>query len=148
MLTDPRKKAYVRFMKNNKFSHRKLLREDEFNSVSGYKMMKDILSGAEIPTAVLAASDAIALGAVKAAREEGYGIPGDISIISINDNEISAFTEPPLTTMHVPAYEMGQHAANLIYVAGNLDIKTPLKVMIPCTMIIRGSCAGNSRRNI
>lgn len=141
VVEDGRRKAYVKFMKRNRFAYADLCREDEFNSGSGYKMMQDILRGKNIPTAVFAASDAIAVGAMKAIKESGRKIPEDISVISINDDEMSGFTEPPLTTMHAPAYDMGQHGANLVYVAGNLDIKTPLKVMIPCTMVKRSSCA-------
>jgi len=142
IIEDERRKAYIKFMKRNKFSYADILKEDEFNSVSGYKMMKEILNGKRIPTAVFAASDPIAVGAMKAIKEAGMKIPEDISVISINDDEMSAFTEPPLTTMHAPSYDMGQHGANLVYVAGNLDIKTPLKVLIPCTMVKRSSCTG------
>lgn len=141
MVTDDRKLAYQIFMQKNKFSSSGLVKEDEFTISSGYKMMQEMLKGKTIPTAVFAASDAIAVGAMKAIKEEGLSIPEDISIISINDNEVSEFTEPPLTTMRAPSYDMGQHGANIVYVAGNLDIKTPLKVMIPCTMIKRSSCA-------
>jgi LacI family transcriptional regulator len=142
IIEDERRKAYIKFMKRNKFSYADILKEDEFNSVSGYKMMKEILNGKRIPTAVFAASDPIAVGAMKAIKEAGMKIPEDISVISINDDEMSAFTEPPLTTMHAPSYDMGQHGANLVYVAGNLDIKTRLKVLIPCTMVKRSSCTG------
>ena len=142
IIEDERRKAYIKFMKRNKFSYADILKEDEFNSVSGYKMMKEILNGKRIPTAVFAASDPIAVDAMKAIKEAGMKIPEDISVISINDDEMSAFTEPPLTTMHAPSYDMGQHGANLVYVAGNLDIKTPLKVLIPCTMVKRSSCTG------
>ena len=142
IIEDERRKAYIKFMKRNKFSYADILKEDEFNSVSGYKMMKEILNGKRRPTAVFAASDPIAVGAMKAIKEAGMKIPEDISVISINDDEMSAFTEPPLTTMHAPSYDMGQHGANLVYVAGNLDIKTPLKVLIPCTMVKRSSCTG------
>ena len=140
-LTDERKKAYIKFMKSNKNAYADLLKEDEFNPQSGYKMMSELLRGKVRPTAVFAASDAIAVGAMKAIKEEGLRIPEDISIISINDNEMSKYTEPPLTTMRAPYYEMGEHGANIVYMAGNLDIKTPLKVMIPCTMVKRSSCA-------
>ena len=140
-ILDERKKAYLKFMKRNKFAYSDYLFEKEFNAESGYIMMKDVLKLKDRPTAVFAASDAIAIGAMKAIKEEGLSIPDDISIISINDNEMSRFTEPPLTTMRAPSYDMGEHGANIVYMSGNLDIKTPLKVNIPCTMVKRGSCA-------
>ncbi|MBR1797603.1 MAG: LacI family DNA-binding transcriptional regulator [Clostridiales bacterium] len=141
IIEDDRRKAYVKFMKSNKFSYNGLLKEDEFNSESGYSMMKEVLKGKVIPTAVFAASDAIAIGAMRAIREHKLKIPRDISIISINDDEVSAFTDPPLTTMRAPAYDMGEHGANIVYMAGNLEKKTPMKIKIPCTMVVRRSCA-------
>lgn len=141
VVNDDRRLAYSLFMRQNKVPFEALIKEDEFTSSSGYTMMKEMLEGKQIPTAVFAASDAIAIGAMKAIKEKGLRIPEDISIIGFNDNDMSSFTEPPLTTMHAPSYDMGQHGANLVYVAGNLDIRTPLKVMIPCTMIKRDSCA-------
>ena len=141
VVSDDRKLAYMIFMKKKELPYEDLIKEDEYTSASGYRMMNEVLEGKTIPTAVFDASDAIALGAIKAIKEHGQRIPEDISIIGFNDNEVSEFTEPPLTTMRAPSYDMGQHGANLVYVAGNLDIKTPLKVMIPCTMVKRGSCA-------
>ena len=135
---DPRKKAYKDHMKKRKISYEKILSEGEFTSASGYEMMKKILEIKDV-TAVFAASDAIAIGAMKAINEAGLKIPEDISVIGINDTRMSEFTTPPLTTMHAPAYDMGQHGANLLYVAKNLSITTPLKVQIPCTLIVRGS---------
>lgn len=140
-VTDDRRLAYVLFMRQNQVPYEDLIKEDEYTTASGYKMMNEMLDGKVIPTAVYAASDAIAIGAIKSIKEHGLKIPEDISIIGFNDNDMSEFTEPPLTTMHAPSYDMGQHGANLVYVAGNLDIKTPLKVMIPCTMVKRSSCA-------
>ena len=141
VLEDDRRKAYVKFMKANKYPYEDLLKEDEFNSGSGYQMMKEVLEGKTLPTAVFAASDAIAVGAMKAIREKDLRIPADISIISINDDEISVFTDPPLTTMRAPAYDMGEHGANIVYMSRNLDNNSPLKIKIPCTMVKRSSCA-------
>ena len=140
VVEDPRLKAYKDHMKKKKRECRSLIREGEFTTQSGYDMMKDLLdSGADF-TAALCASDAIAIGAMKAVRDSGLKVPDDISVIGINDTEMSAFTIPALTTMHAPAYDMGQHGANLLYVSKNLSIKTPLKVQIPCTLIKRESC--------
>ena len=103
-------------------------------------MMMDLFHTGTIPTAVFAANDAIALGAMKAIKEQGYAIPQDISIVGFNDEDASTFITPALTTIHAPSYDMGQHGANLVYVASNLSIKTPLHAKIPCPLIIRESC--------
>ena len=77
---------------------------------------------------------------MRAIQEKGLSIPDDISIIGFNDTEMSAYTTPALTTISAPAYDMGQHGANLIYAATNLNIATPLKAKIPCQLIKRESC--------
>ena len=137
---DERKKAYISYMKKKKLPYKDFLVEGSFTSASGYEMMKELLTRSERPTAVFAASDALAFGAMRAIKEKGLSIPGDVSIIGFNDTEMSAYTSPALTTIHAPAYDMGQHGANLIYVTSNLSIDTPLKVKIPCHLVERESC--------
>lgn len=139
-LIDPRKKAFIKYMKNKKLEYKMWLKEGSFSSASGYEMMKDVLSQPIRPTAVFAASDSIAIGAMKAISEQGLSIPKDISIIGFNNDEISSYLTPPLTTIHAPAYDMGQHGANLVFSASNLCNQTSLKVKIPCSLIIRESC--------
>jgi len=139
-LEDPRKKAYESYVRKHKLEKDDLLSEGSFSAESGYEQMKAMLAKAK-PDAVLAASDAIAVGVIKAINDSGLKCPGDISVIGINDDRMSAYMTPALTTMRAPAYDMGQHGANLVYAAGNLSISTPLKVMIPCVLIERESCS-------
>lgn len=136
---DERRQAFVSYMKNKKLDT-SFIYEDAFSTASGYHMMQKLLENKERPTAVFAASDTIAFGAMRAAREKGISIPQDLSIIGFNDSEMSAYTTPALTTIYAPAYNMGQHGANLIYAASNLNISTPLKAKIPCHLIQRESC--------
>ena len=77
---------------------------------------------------------------MKAIKDCGLSIPEDISVIGFNDTEMSAYTSPALTTVHAPAYDMGQHGANFLYVSSNLSIATPLKAKIPCYLVERDSC--------
>lgn len=139
-IRDERRHAFASYMRKHKLEYKTFLREGEFNTASGYRMMKDLLCAEQLPTAVFAASDAIAFGAMKAIQEQGLSIPEDISVIGFNDTEMGAYTIPALTTIHAPAYDMGQHGANLSYVASNLSITTPLKVKIPCYLVKRESC--------
>lgn len=146
LVQDERRKAYISYMKRKKLEYKKFMKEEAFSTASGYKMMKAMLESDEIPTAVFTANDALAFGAMKAIKEEGLSIPEDISIVGFNDTEMSEFTVPALTTVRAPAYDMGQHGANLIYVSSNLSIDTPLKIKIPCTLIERESCGQCKKR--
>lgn len=136
---DERRQAFISYMKNKRLDV-SFIYEDAFSTASGYHMMQKLLETKNHPTAVFAASDTIAIGAMRAAREKGISIPQDLSIIGFNDSEMSAYTTPALTTVFAPAYDMGQHGANLIYAATNLNISTPLKARIPCQLIKRESC--------
>lgn len=140
LITDARATAYKKYMNHRKMDCETYFKEESFTFESGFNMMNALFRENNIPTAVFAANDVIALGAMKAIRENGLTIPDDISVIGFNDEETSAYIEPPLTTIHAPAYDMGQHGANLVFVASNLSIKTPLKAKIPCELVIRESC--------
>ena len=140
LVCDERKQTYVSFMKKYKLSYKEYMLEDSFSSAAGYEMMRELLSREDKPTAVFTASDALAYGAMKAIKEAGLSIPKDISVVGFNDMEMSAYTSPALTTIHAPAYDMGQHGANLLYVSSNLSINTPLKAKIPCYLVERESC--------
>ncbi len=140
-VVDARKEAYISYMKKHHLSTKGLIKEGEFTTASGYEMMKGMLLSENVPTAVFAASDAIAIGALRAVKESGLKCPKDISIVGFNDTELSRFTTPTLTTVNAPAYDMGQHGANLLFVASNLSIKTKLMVKIPCEIVKRDSCS-------
>ena len=139
LFPDERKQAFVSYLNKHELEA-SWVYEDLFSTTSGYQMMQELLNSASLPTAVFAASDAIAFGAMRAIQEKGLSVPNDISIIGFNNTEMSSYTTPALTTIAAPAYDMGQHGANLIYAATNLNIATPLKAKIPCQLVKRESC--------
>lgn len=139
-INDYRKRQYLHYMKRHNLDSESWLVEGSFTSASGYEMMKELLNKKDRPTAVFAASDAIAFGAMRAINEAGLSIPNDISVIGFNDVEACKYTTPALTSIHAPSYDMGAHGANLVYVSSNLQIHTPLKVKIPCELMKRESC--------
>ena len=140
IVPDERRETYIQYMREHNQYKKDYVLEGDFSTASGYDQMKKLLSKKDLPTAVFAASDAIAFGVMRAIKEAGYKIPKDISVIGFNDDEMSSFSSPSLTTINAPAYDMGQHGANLIFGAANLSISTPLEVKIPCRLITRESC--------
>ncbi len=90
-----------------------LRRTDRFEEC-GFGGMKRLLELDEPPTAVFAAYDSIAYGAMRAIRESGLRIPDDISIIGIDASPTSRFTAPPLTSVFYPTEEIGTLAADLL----------------------------------
>jgi len=66
------------------------------------------------PTAVLAMSDAMAIGAMRAAQEQRLSVPDDISIVGFDDIELAQYTDPPLTTVHQPIRRKGEEAVRML----------------------------------
>jgi DNA-binding LacI/PurR family transcriptional regulator len=65
-------------------------------------------------TAIVCASDLMALGAIRAARRRGLDVPGDVSVIGFDDSPLIAFTDPPLTTLRQPVTAMAVAAVNAL----------------------------------
>ncbi|WP_168122481.1 LacI family DNA-binding transcriptional regulator [Paenibacillus sp. HB172176] len=91
------------------------------------------------PTAIFAASDTMAIAAMRAITERGLRIPEDIAIVGIDNIELSEFTSPPLTTIHVPKIEMGMYAVKLLLDYLDNQYSLPVRVTVPYRMIYRRS---------
>lgn len=84
----------------------------DFVTDSGYKAMEEILQ-LDV-SAVFAANDAMAYGALHAIADAGLRVPDDIAVIGFDDLEFSGLTNPPLTTVHQPRYEMGRRSMEIL----------------------------------
>ena len=93
-----------------------LVLEGEFSRRFGYERTAQALerlTGAQSFTAVMAANDATAAGAMQALREAGRRVPQDVSVVGYDDVPVAAETVPALTTVHIPLQEMGRAAVRL-----------------------------------
>ncbi len=97
-----------------------------------------LLSREPRPTAVLATSDALALGVVEAARELGLRAPGDLSVVGFDDVPEAATSTPPLTTVHQDHAEKGRLAGRLL-VAQFREEETQERNLLPARLVVRGS---------
>jgi LacI family transcriptional regulator len=91
-----------------------LVRNGDWLPLKGYQLARDLLASSPRPTALLCANDLMALGAMEAAAEMGLSVPQDLSIMGYDDQELARYTHPPLTTLVLPNYEMGRHAAEIL----------------------------------
>lgn len=83
--------------------------EAAFDAASGRRTMSQLLQSGAL-TAVFVASDVVAFGAIAAVREAGLRVPHDISIVGFDDIPLAAFFDPPLTTIRLPAFDLGRAA--------------------------------------
>jgi DNA-binding LacI/PurR family transcriptional regulator len=111
-----RKEGYITALKEHNIDVKdEYLSIGDFQISSGYKAMKNIMDNSKvIPTAVFAVIDRLAFGAIQYLREHGYRVPEDISVVGIDDMEVSSIFEPTLSTIHFDYYESGINAAKLI----------------------------------
>lgn len=81
---------------------------------AGRRAMTALLRETAPPSAVYAANDLMAIGALKACREQGYRVPEDISIIGFDDIEVCSLVDPPLSTVRQKRHELGRQAIELL----------------------------------
>jgi len=106
-----------------------------------YEMTRKLLARHSKVTAIFAANDAMAFGAIRAIVEAGLSIPEDLSLIGFDNVELSSIIRPPLTTIHQPKYEMGQAAAEiLLRLAGRRQGQVPEHRMLGVDLVERQSC--------
>lgn len=102
--------AYVEYMKEKNIYDKNKIYIGDFTSESGYKIAEEIIKKGEIPEAVFACGDYMALGAIKAFKDYDYKIPEDISVIGFDNVLSSAYSDPPLTTVAQDGFEIGKEA--------------------------------------
>ncbi|NNF72962.1 MAG: substrate-binding domain-containing protein, partial [Rhodobacteraceae bacterium] len=95
--------------------------ETQYGISTGSEAFREMMALSPRPTAVLCGNDVLAVGALRAAKEMGLSVPGDVSITGFDDIELAMLAEPALTTVHVPHREMGRRAASMLVQMVNGD---------------------------
>lgn len=113
----------------------------EWEPDSAYHLMLNFLEKHQgrMPTAVFAASDIMAMAAMRAISEKGYRMPQDFAVVGFDDNEPSRYTVPPLSTIHIPTFEIGVMAARTILEITGEPFPLPVKIVLPYQPIFRQS---------
>ncbi|WP_372622814.1 LacI family DNA-binding transcriptional regulator [Falsiroseomonas sp.] len=122
-----------------------LLAERAYTVADGRAAMEALLTLPDPPSAVVCGNDHLAFGALVAARRAGLAVPDDISVTGFDDLDFLAHGEPPLTTVHVPAAEMGRRAADhLVALAAGQTPPPPAELEAP--VVLRGTTAPPAHR--
>lgn len=111
----------------------------------GYEAFAALDRGPRRFTAVVCANDLLAIGVLRAAKAAGRAVPYDLSVIGCDNIELSAHCDPPLTTMESHIRAIGRVATRRLLerIAG--DDSPEQRVLLPATVVERGSCAGPAR---
>ncbi|MBU04476.1 MAG: LacI family transcriptional regulator [Dehalococcoidales bacterium] len=135
-----REKGYLRAMIDAGFSKSsEFIERETFNEHGGYKAMKTLMKQSPV-TAILAANDLMAMGAMVAIREAGLSIPKDISVLGFDDIPLAKWFYPPLSTISQSQRQMGRKAAHLLFERIHLGIEEGGRsVEMPFQLVIRES---------
>jgi LacI family transcriptional regulator, repressor for deo operon, udp, cdd, tsx, nupC, and nupG len=117
-----------------------LIQEGDFSFESGYNMMMKFLALDQPPTAVFAANDEMAIGAIKAIKSKGLRVPDDISIVGFDDIQFASIYEPALTTISQPMFEIGKKAMELLIKLINKDKLEKSQYILEDQLVIRETC--------
>jgi LacI family transcriptional regulator len=113
--------------------------DGDFTHPKGYVMMQKLLQLPDRPTAVFAANDLSAFGAMQAIHDACLTIPDDISIIGFDDIPEASMLSPKLTTMSQPLYQMGRESARLLLELIESTDRPPRRITLATRLIERES---------
>lgn len=139
-----RKEAYIETLKENNID---IIDENikigDFSGESGYKLAKEIIENGNIPTAIVAVTDNLALGAIEYLIDNNYRVPEDIAVVGMGDSKLSRVITPKLSTVHYHYKTAGRKSAEIILEClknEGLRKKNAIKkVKLDCLLIKRNS---------
>lgn len=117
--------------------------DGDFTERAGYDAVKTIVALDPRPTAIFAANDSMAVGALAALAEAGIDVPGEISLAGFDDIPIAHYVNPPLTTIGVDIAELGRRAFAVLAEAMQKGSNTRREECIGTTLVVRKSCGRN-----
>ncbi len=122
-----------------KRSWRRMVAHGDFSEESGERAMRELLERAPELDAVFAASDLMAVGALRALRASGRKVPDDVALVGFDDSHAARLTDPQLTTVRQPMEEIGRSLARLLLTQLRNPGKRPASLIVPTELVVRDS---------
>lgn len=116
-----------------------LIKHGNYGFKSGLRAAKQLLSIEKRPTAIFAISDSMAVGAIRAIKESGYKVPGDIAVAGFDNISFASMCEPPLTTISQPKYDLGCTAMEMLLKQIQGKKNEPKEILLEHELVIRQS---------
>lgn len=135
-------KGYQKALRENNFDFNpKNVYAGDWSATSGYKTLKHMAEINQLPSAIFAQNDRMAIGILRAARELKLVVPDDLTVMGIDDMPLSSYFDPPLTTMQQDMVTIGREAARLLISAVENPEKVQQHLLVPAKLIVRDSTA-------
>jgi DNA-binding LacI/PurR family transcriptional regulator len=106
---------------------------------TGEALAAAILDGDRRPTAIMCGNDLLALGAIRSVRQRGLKVPEDVAVTGFDDFHFAEFTDPALTTVRIPGYEIGRTAGQALVDLLEGEAESPQHLVLPVELKLRGS---------
>jgi LacI family transcriptional regulator len=136
--------GYREALERLELAHRdEYVREGDFYFDSGSAAMQELLALPEPPTAVFAASDLMAAGAIRAIEQAALDVPDDIAVVGFDDIQLAAMMQPALTTIRQDKFGLGSAAAEALLGMIERDGAPPPGLTLPVELIVRDSSGRN-----
>jgi DNA-binding LacI/PurR family transcriptional regulator len=116
---------------------------EEFTLEAGRIGLARLLESSDLPSAVFAAGEVLALGVLQEARARGIDVPGDLAIIGYTDSPSAALVEPALTMVSVPAREIGVRAMRILQALIAGKEPRPRRTVLDVELVLRASCGSH-----
>jgi len=113
--------------------------EGDFQMQSGFAGATALMSQKKKPDAIMAATDIMAIGALKYLAYADIAVPEQVAVVGFDNIALAKIVEPSLTTIAQPILEMGRRAAELIMATGGQGFLKPQKIVLDCALMIRRS---------
>ena len=117
-----------------------------FTRAAGSQALRQLWKRSAKPTAIFAANDLLALGAIEVLREAGVSVPRDVSIVGHNNMPLADLVDPPLTTIDIAAEQMSRQAAHLMLDTLREPQRVPTMLVLTPTLVVRRSTAAPPSR--
>ncbi len=115
----------------------------DFSPKSGYNTVKKLLKKEDDFDGIFAANDQMAVGALKALKEKNIEVPVRVKVVGYDNTFVASVVSPSLTTIHVPKYEMGCRAAELLMKRIRKKSTESVNIELPTKLIVRDSTEKN-----
>lgn len=127
--------------KNNIRVNDSLIFDGDYSLISGINAMKKIILSKKIPDAIICSNDHMALGVLSEAKKANIRIPLDMSLVGFDDITITELTDPPLSTVRQPLFDMGYKASEILFNKIIDNNKASERKIFPVELILRKSIA-------
>ncbi|MDS2559882.1 DNA-binding transcriptional regulator GalR, partial [Streptococcus pneumoniae] len=141
IIQDKRLENFKNYSQARGIYHDELVFQERFTAQSGYDLMKEAIQslGDQLPPAFFAASDSLAIGALRALQEAGISLPDRVSLISFNDTSLTKQVYPPLSSITVYTEEMGRAGMDILNKEVLHGRKIPSLTMLGTKLTLRES---------